>query len=28
MEINFQFMDEKGEPIKGLIQNSIHQVGQ
>jgi len=28
MEINFQFMDEKGEPIKGLIQNTIHQVGQ
>jgi len=28
MEINFQFMDEKGQPIKGLIQNTIHQVGQ
>jgi len=28
MEINFQFMDENGQPIKGLIQNSIHQIGE
>jgi len=28
MEINFQFMDENGQPIKGLIQNTIHQIGQ
>jgi hypothetical protein len=28
MEINFQFMDENGQPIKGLIQNTIHQIGE
>ena len=28
MEINFQFMDENGQPIKGLIQNTINQIGE
>ena len=27
MEINFQLLDENGQPIKGLIQNTIHQIG-
>jgi len=28
MEINFQFMDENQQPIKGLIQNTINQIGE
>jgi hypothetical protein len=28
MEVTFQFLDDTGKPVKGLIQNTINQIGQ
>jgi hypothetical protein len=28
MEITFQFLDDNGKIVKGLIQNTINQIGQ
>jgi len=27
MEVKFQLLDDTGKPVKGLIQNTINQIG-